>query len=122
MMSRQLRIQHVLLVVALLNLGARAQTAGSNTGQSPTQPEGWESNGYQIHQSVEVGYRVSEVSGSIPMYNTLVDLRSGPRLLDQNLSMRSLNHDGSVFDNLFVDSFGWGGDPRSEERRVGKEC
>jgi len=122
MISRQSRIQYVLVVVALLHLGARAQTAGSNTGQSPTQPEGWESYGYQIHQSIEVGYRVSDVSGSIPMYNTLVDLRSGPRLLDQNLSMRSLNHDGSVFDNLFIDSFGWGGDPNNAlHARIGKD-
>ena len=122
MISRHSRIQYVLVVVALLHLGARAQTAGSNTGQSPTQREGWESYGYQIHQSVEVGYRVSDVSGSIPMYNTLVDLRSGPRLLDQNLSMRSLNHDGSVFDNLFIDSFGWGGDPNNAlHARIGKD-
>jgi hypothetical protein len=122
MISCQLRIRHFLLVVMLLNLAARAQTAGSNAGQSQTQPEGWETNGYQVHQSVELGYRVSDVSGSIPMYNTLVDLRSGPRLLDQTLSMRSLNHDGSVFDNLFIDSFGWGGDPNNAlHARVGKD-
>src|SRR5215471_13777545 len=31
----------------------------------------------------------------------------------QTLSMQSQNHDGLLFDNLFIDSFGWGGDPNN---------
>jgi hypothetical protein len=58
-----------------------------------------------IHQSIEVGYRVSDITGSEQMYNTLVDLRTGPRFLRGSLSMQSQNHDSLLFDNLFVNSY-----------------
>jgi len=102
-------------VVALLSLTARAQNQGS-ANQNASQPEGWETNGYVVHQSIEVGYRANDVTGSQQMYNTLVNLRTGPRLLDQSLSMQSQNHVGTLFDNLFVNSFGWGGDPNNALR------
>ena len=57
-----------------------------------------------LHQAIELGYRGSDVTGSQPMYDTLVNLRSGPRFLDQMLSMQSQAHDGLLFDNLFVQS------------------
>jgi hypothetical protein len=75
-----------------------------------------------IHQSMEFGYRVSDITGSEQMYNTLVDLRTGPRFLEQSLSMQSQMHDGLLFDNLFINSFGWGGDPNNGLRaRVDKD-
>jgi hypothetical protein len=106
-------MQQTAIIVLLCNIAAAAQTAGSNAGQTQPQPEGWENSGYVIHQSLEIGYRVSEISGSEQMYNTLVDLRTGPRLLEQSLSMQSQTHDGLLFDNLFVNSYGWGGDPNN---------
>ena len=66
-----------------------------------------------IHQSMEIGYRVSDVTGSEQMYNSLVNQRSGPRLLEQNLSMQSQTHVGGLFDSLFINSFGWAGDPNN---------
>jgi len=113
MLSHWLRMQQIALIVLLWSIAAAAQTAGSTAGQSQSQPEGWEGGGYVIHQSVEIGYRVSDTTGSEQMYNTLVDLRSGPRFLEQSLSMQSQNHDGLLFDNLFVNSYGWGGDPNN---------
>lgn len=87
------------------------ETEEQKTGQNPKQPEGWEGFGYVVHQSLEFGYRFSDVSGSKQMYNTLVNLPQGPRLLEQSLSMQSPGHNGFLFDNLFTSSFGWGGDP-----------
>ena len=116
MVSNWLRMQRLFLIVMFLPIAARSQTAGSNPGQSPPQPQGRESGGYLIHQSMEFGYRVSDVTGSVQMYNTLVDLRTGPRFLEQSLSMQSQNHDGLLFDNLFVNSYGWGGDPNNGAR------
>ena len=104
----------LLLLILLLKFVAQAQSTASTTGSSsPPQPEGVEGGGYVIHQSTEFGGRVSDVSGSQAMYDTLVDLRSGPRLLEQSLSMQSQAHDGLLFDNLFISSFGWGGDPNN---------
>jgi hypothetical protein len=113
MVSSWLWMQRLFVIIIVLNIAARAQTAESNAGQSKSQPEGWESGGYVIHQSMEIGYRASEVTGSDQMYNTLVDLHAGPRFLEQSLSMQSQNHDGLLFDNLFVNSYGWGGDPNN---------
>ena len=121
MIADWFRIQMILLIVVLVNLPARAQTTGGGTSQSQSQPEGWEHGEYVIHQSMEVGYRISDLSGSEEMYNSLVNLRSGPRFLEQSLSMQSQTHSSLLFDNLFINSFGWGGDPNNGLRaRVDK--
>jgi len=52
-------------------------------------------------------------NGSPTIYDTFVNQQQGPRLLEQTLNLRSLNHQGEVFDDLFVSSFGWGGDPEN---------
>jgi hypothetical protein len=119
--ANALRTQQLLMIIAFLAVPARAQTAGTGSNQAPAQPEAWEHGGYVIHQSVEIGYRASDVTGIEQMYNTLVDLRSGPRFLEQSLSMQSQTHEGQPFDNLFINSFGWGGDPNNGLRaRVDK--
>jgi hypothetical protein len=119
--ANALRTQQLLMIIAFLAVPARAQTAGTGTSQAPAQPEALEHGGYVIHQSVEIGYRASDITGSEQMYNTLVDLRSGPRFLEQSLSMQSQTHEGQPFDNLFINSFGWGGDPNNGLRaRVDK--
>ena len=69
-----------------------------------------------MHSSVELGYRATDITGSGDMYDTLVDLQQGPRLLDQTLSMQSLDHQGILFDRLYLNSFGWGGDPNNALR------
>ena len=121
MIANWLRIQPILMIVVLLNFSARAQTAGGGTSQAQAAPEVVERGGYVIHQSVEIGYRVSDQTGSEQMYNSLVDLRTGPRFFEQSLSMQSQAHDGLLFDNLFINSFGWGGDPNNGLRaRVDK--
>ncbi|HTT19957.1 MAG TPA: hypothetical protein VMG82_13485 [Candidatus Sulfotelmatobacter sp.] len=113
-------LKHPFVLMILAGVAATGQGQTSNPNQNSA-PEGWEGGGYAIHQSVEFGYRVSDVTGSQQMYNTLVNLRTGPRLLDQSLSMQSKNHDTPLFDNLFLNSFGWGGDPNNALRfRVDK--
>lgn len=89
----------------------------SSTGQdSSAEPEGVTSGGYVIHSSVELGYRYNNTTGSNEMYDTLVNMNSGLRLLDQTLSMQSLDHQGLLFDDLYVSSFGWGGEPNNAAR------
>jgi hypothetical protein len=92
-----------------------AQSSSQQTKQQAPAPEGIESGGYHIQQSVELGYRFTNVDGNTAVYNTFVNLQSGPRLLDQTLSMRSLAHAGP-FDDLFLSSFGFGGDPNEAAR------
>ena len=71
---------------------------------------------YTVHQSVEFGGRVADVSGNQQLYGTLVNLKSGPRLLGEELSLRSNSHMGVLFDNLYLSSFGFGGDPNDIAR------
>jgi hypothetical protein len=75
--------------------------------------EGVTSGGYLIHSSGEIGYRSVDVTGSGDMYDTLVDQQTGPRIFNQTLSMQSLDHTGFLFDNFYLNSSGWGGDPNN---------
>src|SRR5215469_2343600 len=82
--------------------------------------EGKDIGGYHVIQSIEVGGRITNVTGSQPMYNTLVDYQTGARILEQSLTMQSLSHQ-DIFDTLTASSFGWGGDPEQAARvRVNK--
>lgn len=72
--------------------------------------------GYTFQQSVEFGGRIASVNGNEQLYDTLVNLRSGPRLFGQELTIRPLSHGGGLFDNLYLSSFGFGGDPNDMAR------
>ena len=103
------------LCCALLLVGLSGSAfAQSASGQDPQ--EGISSGGYTIHNSTEIGYRFSDRTGNAGMYDTLVDLHQGPRFLEQTLSMQSQTHQGMFFDNLFISSFGWGGEPENALR------
>jgi hypothetical protein len=98
-------------------LFAQTPTASPTPSPAPpTEPDGVTAGGYQIHSSIEVGYRSTSVTGSGDMYDTLVNLQSGPRIIDQTLTMQSVDHQGLLFDDLYLSSFGWGGDPNNALR------
>ena len=97
-------------------------TAGIAVAQNPTPaaplptPESQieAPNGYSIHQSVDLGGRVSSITGSPAMYDTLVNLQSGPRVLGQTFEMHVLpGKKSTLVDELKGVSTGFGGDPNS---------
>ena len=93
---------------------ARAQQAPPQAPPQAPAPASEEKviGGYVTHQSLELGGHIVEQSGSGPMYNTLVNIHSGPRILSQSLTMRAKDPSGAkFFDNLSTSSFGYGGDP-----------
>jgi hypothetical protein len=113
----------VMIASSANTLFAQTPTAGpppaptaSSTPAPPAEPEGVTRGGYQIHSSIELGYRSNDVTGSGDMYDTLVNLQTGPRILDQTLTMQSVDHQGLLFDNLYLNSVGWGGDPNNYMR------
>ncbi len=81
-----------------------------------SQLKGIDSGNYNIHSSIDFGYRASEINGNINTYNTFENLGSGVRLFDYTLEMRSLDHNGLLFDNLLFTNFGYGGDPNDVTR------
>ena len=104
---------------------ATAQSSGQATSSASTDPtpgseEGKTVGDFRVTQSIELGGRISSVSGSQPMYNTLVNDQTGARILEQSLTMQSISHQG-LFDTLTANSFGWGGDPEQAARvRIAK--
>ena len=103
-------IPSVIFIVALfLSPAARAQ---GNSGES----KGINSGDYNIHSSIEFGYRANEINGNKNTYDTFENLGSGVRLFDYTLEMRSLDHNGFLFDNLSFSNFGYGGDPNDVTR------
>jgi hypothetical protein len=93
----------------------------SGAQNNAVEAKGVDSGGYNIHQSVEAGYRSSSINGNLDTYNTFVDLGSGLRLFDYTVDMRSLDHNGLLFDTLNFSNFGYGGDPNDVTRlRLGK--
>ena len=99
----------IFIVAFLLSPAARAQ---SGSGESP----GINSGDYNIHSTIEFGYRLNEVTGNQNTYDTFENLGSGWRLFNFSFDMRSLDHHGFFFDNLSLSSFGYGGDPNDVTR------
>lgn len=89
-------------------LGLTATTTENN--------EGLTTDGYTVKQTAEVGGRVSDFSGNELMWDTLVNLGSGVRLLEYSLNLHSPKHNGLLFDDLSFSNFGYGGDPNDVTR------
>ena len=72
---------------------------------SAQQESGIDLGNYHTNFDIEAGYRFVGTEGNASMYSTWVNMQQGPRILSSNLSMRSLNHDGFLFDRLNMSSF-----------------
>jgi hypothetical protein len=99
----------MLIIMFVLLPTARAQD-GAEEGK------GIDSGDYNIRQTIDFGYRENWVNGNQNTYNTFVNLRQGLRLFDYSLEMRSLSHQGRLFDSLSFTNFGYGGDPNDVSR------
>ena len=83
-----LRVALSCCLLSALNPAACAQSSSSlkTAPQTSTaaENEGIESGNYRVQQSIEMGYRFTDTSGSDAVYNTFVNLQSGPRILEHN--------------------------------------
>jgi hypothetical protein len=71
-------------------------------------------DGYAIHQTVDLGGRISGITGSDAMYSTMVNLQSGPRVLGETFDMHALpGVKNPLVDDLNAFGSGFGGDPNS---------
>jgi hypothetical protein len=93
---------------------------GAAFGQSASQvapaPETQMSipSGYTIHQSIDMGARYSNQVGSGAMYDTLVNLQTGPRVLGQTFEMHAQpGKKNTLVDDLSAFGSGFGGDPNN---------
>ena len=105
-----LRVAVTALAIGLVALTSAAQNATPNTTPAAADKEKVV-GGYAIHQSTDLGGH-SRYSGSTSMWDTLVNLQSGPRILSFSLNMRSVDqHKTPLFDTLMTANYGYGGDP-----------
>ena len=97
---------------SMLALNAAAQLT-SPPSQSTQPPKETSFEGYSVHQSIDVGGRIANINGSEPMYDTLVNMQSGPRVLQQSMDMHALPGQAHFFlyDTLVLTNMGYGGDP-----------
>jgi hypothetical protein len=74
-------------------------------------------DGYTMHQTVDLGGRITGLSGSPAMYSTLVNLQSGPRVLGETFELRALpGKKNTLIDSLSAVGSGFGGDPNNFAR------
>jgi hypothetical protein len=74
-------------------------------------------DGYAIHQSVDLGGRMANTTGSGAMYDTLVNMDSGPRVLGETFELHALpGKKGTLVDSLSAFGSGFGGDPNNLTR------
>jgi hypothetical protein len=93
----------------------------SSFAQQVDEQKGIDQGNYNIKQSIEFGFRFSNVVGNAQTYDTFVNLQQGPRLLDFSTDMNSLDHHGTLFDHFFLSNFGYGGDPNNvSQLRISK--
>src|SRR5713226_7582827 len=120
-LEQDMRLQRSLRMCMALGVLLLAVTGSAGAQSAPQSVEGIDSGNYNIRQTIEFGYRNTDVSGNPANYNTFVNINSGVRLFEQSLDVRSLNHTGLLFDNLSMHSFGYGGDPNDVTRlRISK--
>ena len=96
--------------------GAKVDSARKSTDLAvTTDPEtpGTTAGGYEIKQSAEFGGRISGFTGNAGVWDTFVNLGSGPRLLEYTLDLHSPTHEGLLFDDLSFSNYGFGGDPNN---------
>jgi hypothetical protein len=73
--------------------------------------------GYSLHGSINMGGHMTNITGSTAMYDTLVNLHSGPRVLGNSLQLRPLKtNKHPLFDHLTIFGDGFGGDPFNSTR------
>ena len=74
-------------------------------------------SGYTIHESVDLGGRITNTTGSQAMYSNLVNLQSGPRVQNETFQMHALpGQKNTLVDSLSAVGGGFGGDPVSFAR------
>jgi hypothetical protein len=97
----------VLLVPAEIAIAQNAKPAGPTPETMFTTLDG-----YSSHHTVDMGGRMTNLSGSSAMYDTLVNLQSGPRVQGESIEMHALpgiKH--TLADSISAFGTGFGGDP-----------
>jgi hypothetical protein len=101
------------LALLVFTLGPTA-LLGQNVPGTPTASGERTRDGYTIRETADLGGHIAKINGSGAMYDTLVNIHSGPRVLGQTLDLHALpDSKHFLFDTLSGFTTGIGGDPNT---------
>jgi hypothetical protein len=100
-------------IVGGMGVAILLMTAGIAAAQKPASDAPMTApNGYVLHQSIDLGGRITNPTGSAAMYDTLVNMQSGPRVLGETFVMHALpGVKNTLVDSISAFGSGFGGDP-----------
>jgi hypothetical protein len=97
--------------------------SGAVFGQSAAQPAAAPGaqmsvpSGFSVHEAVDLGGRFNDIVGSGPMYDSLLNTHTGPRVFGETFEMHALpGRKSAPLDDLRAFGSGFGGDPFSIAR------
>lgn len=96
------------VVVALL---ATLSTAAATYAQDLAPASPTPATGFDVHGSVDVGYRFTDVTGSTPTFRQLFNLSDGPRLFGVDVHGTAADGSRAFADTFALSASGLGGDP-----------
>ena len=97
------RVAGAIGVALLLMTGSRPpRTLQQPHPQPPTLrcPQSVIQDGFIVHNTVDLGGHMADISGSGAMYDTLVNIHCGPRVLGQTITLPRPGSKQTLFDNL----------------------
>ena len=100
-----------MLVILLMHL----ESAVAQQPSSSPEPETTLGD-YNLVSSIEVGVRGLRLSGSNEKYRSDLNYRPGLRLFDSSFFLQNKDGGGHAFDELLINSSGWGSDPTGYTR------
>src|ERR1700723_1374697 len=100
-------------IVGGMGVAILLMTAGIAAAQKPASDAPMTApNGYVLHQSIDLGGRIANPTGSAAMNDTLVNMQSGPRVLGEAFVMHALpGAKNTLVDSIRAFGSGLGGDP-----------
>ncbi len=110
---RRIAVGSAIALLLLISGAAFGQNAAQPIAASPESQMSIP-NGYSAHYSVDLGGRMSDLAGSGSMYDYMVNLHSGPRVLGESFEMHALpGSKHNLADDLKAFGSGFGGDPNN---------
>ncbi len=100
-----------ILLVLLLAAAVLAQPTVAPTTEPVGTTRGEDHAGYNILNSLELGYRFRRVDGNLGRYRSDINFGNGVRLLGSSLAVQSREGHGRYFDHLSLNTQGLGQDP-----------
>jgi hypothetical protein len=102
----------VAILLLMTGIACAQGAAAANSASVPQAPQPTVQDGFVLHQSADLGGHYANINGSGSMYDTLVNIHSGPRVLGQTFTLHAVpGSKHALLDDLSAFTNGFGGDP-----------